>query len=225
MITTTSHQPQKKETTVTAAQPAARSRAKNPPPIMMKPAPKSRKPATGKAATAAKPVDLITLRDALPFFRSGRGKIETSWWNVTPSGDYTADLETGKAYARAFLPMMTFNAGASTLGCIVSHMAKAGRDPAKNTSKHRDIDNVALGFLIEIGNSLSAAIGSIALATVAMKQPSSDLAANFVKMVDSGSVLTMLQMQSRSSLYHDPGETIFTEPKIERLVAAQTRQR
>lgn len=69
--------------------------------------------------------DLTALRDALPFFKAGRGKTETSWWTVTPSGNYAADLETGKKYARDFLPMMTFNAGAATLGAIASDMAKA----------------------------------------------------------------------------------------------------
>jgi hypothetical protein len=188
-----------------------------PPPITTKTAPKSRK----RATAAAKPNDFDAIRNALPFFRLSRGKVETSWWNVTPSDNYSADLETGKAYARAFLPMMAFNAGASTLGVIVSHMALAGRDPAKNTSKHRAIDNVALGFLMEIGNSISAAIGSLALATVAMKKPKSDLGANFVKAVDRGSVLAMLKMQSRSTLYHDPGATIFTEPKIDAFAAEQ----
>jgi hypothetical protein len=36
---------------------------------------------------------------------------KSSWWNVTPSGGYSADLETGKEHARAFLTMMVFNAG------------------------------------------------------------------------------------------------------------------
>ena len=51
------------------------------------------------------------MRDALPFFRKGKRGEESSWWNVTPSGGYSADLETGKEHAHAFLPMMVFNAG------------------------------------------------------------------------------------------------------------------
>jgi hypothetical protein len=64
--------------------------------------------------------EAIAMRDALPFFRKGRGKVEMSWWDVKPSGDYAADLQTGEEYARAFLPMLSFNAGASDLGAIVS---------------------------------------------------------------------------------------------------------
>jgi hypothetical protein len=51
-----------------------------------------------------------------PFFKKGRGKAATSWWNVTPSGNYAADLETGMAYAKAFLPKLTFNSGALISG-------------------------------------------------------------------------------------------------------------
>ena len=86
---------------------------------------------TSKKETAAKGATAV--RDALPFFKKGRGKIPTSWWNVTPSGNYSADLETGMAYASAFLPMMKYNAGASSLGAIVSDMAKAGRNPEKKS--------------------------------------------------------------------------------------------
>src|SRR5450759_967742 len=76
--------------------------------------------------------DPTTLRNALPFFRKRRGKIGQSWWNVTPSGNYVADLKTGKAYASAFLPLLQFNAAASDLAVIASDMAKAGRDLANN---------------------------------------------------------------------------------------------
>src|ERR1700682_1765247 len=90
--------------------------------------PQSENQMTNAKANTKKPKsEAIALRDALPFFKKGRGKVATSWWNVTPSGDYATDLKTGKNYARAFLPMLTFNGGASALGAIVSDMAKAGR--------------------------------------------------------------------------------------------------
>lgn len=192
---------------MTTAHTAARSGAKNPPTILVKPAPKSRKRAIGKAAAAAKPDDLTAIRNALPFFKPGRGKVETSWWNVTPSGNYAVDLETGKAYARAFLPVMTFNAGASTLGTIVSDMAKAGRDPIKNPKSYRHIDAVALGFLMQIGGILQSAMASIGVATIALKDPKSDLGEKFIALVESGE---LLRGTNRSTLFHDPNASIFS---------------
>ena len=98
---------------------------------------------TTKQAAARKHA---AMRDALPFIKKGRGKVGISWWSVKPSGDYSADLETGMAYAKAFLPMMLYNAGASDLGIIVSHMALAGRK-SRDPKHRRGIDNIALGFL------------------------------------------------------------------------------
>lgn len=148
--------------------------------------------------------DAIATRDALPFFKKGRRKVATTWWNVTPSGDYVADLETGKAYARAFLPMLAFNAGASDLGCIVSHMAIAGRDNA-NVKNWRGIDAIALGFMLEIGGALQSAIVGMSIATVAIDRKSSDLGAKFVELMNSGNALHGL---NRSTLFHDPGSMI-----------------
>jgi hypothetical protein len=145
--------------------------------------------------------DATTLRDALPFFKKGHGKVATSWWNVTPSGNYSADLETGKQYARAFMPMLRFNAGASDLATIVSAMAKAGRDPANNPKDWRGIDAVALGFMMEIGGSLQAAMVGMAVATIAIEKPASDLGPKFVKLVKSGEALRGL---NRSTLFHNP---------------------
>jgi hypothetical protein len=158
-----------------------------------------------KAKTKAKN-DATAMRDALPFFRKRRGKVAASWWNVTPSGNYTADLETGMEYARAFLPMLTFNAGASDLGCIVSDMALAGRDPVKNPKDWHGIDNVALGFLMGIGGSLQSAIVSIAVAACAIEKPGSDLGPKFVALVKDGGAL---RGSNRSTLFHDPNACIF----------------
>jgi hypothetical protein len=52
--------------------------------------------------------------------------VQASWWNVTPSGDYAADLKTGREYAQQFLPLLSFNGGAAALGWIVNDMAIAG---------------------------------------------------------------------------------------------------
>jgi hypothetical protein len=145
------------------------------------------------------------LRDALPFFKKSRGKVATSWWNVTPTGNYSADLETGKDYARAFLPLMIFNAGPSTLGAIISEMAKAGRDPANNPKDWRGIDAVALGFMMEIGGSLQAGMASIAIAACAIEKPGSDLGPKFLEVVKAGNAMRGL---NRSTLFHNPNACI-----------------
>lgn len=150
------------------------------------------------------------LRDALPFFKKGRGKVKTSWWNVTPSGDYAADLQTGEEYARAFLPMMMYNAGASDLGAIVSHMALAGRK-SRNPKQRRGIDNIALGFLFGIGGSLQAAMGGVAIAASAIKHPEGTLGPEFLKLVEEGHAFNPLR---RNTLFHDPNATIFEKLSV-----------
>ena len=168
-----------------------------------------RTPIARSSAKASKPKaknEAIAMRDALPFFRKGRGKVETSWWNVTPSGNYAADLKTGGEYARAFLPMLSFNAGASDLGVIVSDMAKAGRNLANNPKEHRGIDAVALGFMIEIGGSMQAAMASVAIAVTAIKSPTSDLGERFLKMFEAGNAFRSL---NRSTPFHNPTANIF----------------
>jgi hypothetical protein len=160
-----------------------------------------------KAKNSAKAKsEATTIRDALPFFRNRRGKVAQSYWNVTPSGDYSANLETGKAYARAFMPMLRFNAGASDLAAIISDMAKAGRDAANNPKDWRGVDAVALGFMIEIGTSLQAAMVSIAVAAVAIERPASDLGPKFVELVKKGNAM---RMASRATLFHNPNACIF----------------
>ena len=157
---------------------------------------------TKRTNSTRKPKNEATeLRDALPFFKKGRGKVATSWWNVTPAGNYSADLETGKAYARAFMPMLRFNAGASDLAAIVSDMAKAGRDPANNPKDWRGIDAVAIGFMLEIGGALQSALLGMAVAAVAIEKPDSDLGPKFVELVKSGNALHAL---NRSTLFYNP---------------------
>jgi hypothetical protein len=166
-------------------------------------APKIRSAKTNKRKTAAK--GATAARDALPFFQKGRGKIPTSWWNVTPSGNYSADLETGMAYASAFLPLMKYNAGASSLGAIVSDMAKAGRNLEKGPGDERGIDNIALGFIMGIGGILQSTMGGIAIAAAAIQMPEGNLGAEFVKLVKSGHAFDPLR---RSTLFHDPDALI-----------------
>jgi hypothetical protein len=176
-----------------------------------KPIARRREPIVRSSARTSKPKanaknEAIAMRDALPFFRKGRGKVETSWWNVTPSGNYAADINTGEKFAKAFLPLLQFNAGASDLVAIVSDIARAGRDPAINPKEWSHIDSVATGFLLAIGGSLQAAMASLAIASTAIKNPTSDLGKKFLEVVEAGNAL---KPPNRSTLFHDPTASIF----------------
>ena len=94
---------------------------------------------------------------------------------------------------------------ASDLAAIVSDMAKAGRDPANNPKGWRGIDAVALGFMMEIGGALQSALLGMAVATVAIDKPGSDLGPKFVELVRSGNALHGL---NRSTLFHNPNACI-----------------
>ena len=149
--------------------------------------------------------DPTELRDALPFFRKKTRTKNASWWSVKPTGDYVADLETGKAYAREFFPLMQFNAGPASLGQIVSAMAFAGRR-RRGKKAYRGIDDIALGFLMELGGNLQAAIASVAIAATAIEMPDSDLGPKFVELVKAGNALNPL---GRCTLIHSPDAHIF----------------
>jgi hypothetical protein len=85
-------------------------------------------------------------------------------------------------------------------------MAKAGRDPVRNPKDWHGIDNVALGFMIEIGGSLQASIVGMVVAACAIEKPASDLGPKFVQLVKSGTALHSL---NRSTLFHNPNAHIF----------------
>src|SRR3984893_1772335 len=140
------NQPERRTAATHRAKRAGRMREHSPGPDHQNPSrPHKQKrdiPMTKRTNSTRQPKNEATaLRDALPFFKKGRGKVATSWWNVTPAGNYSADLETGKAYARAFRPLLRFNCGGSDLAIIVSHMALAGRDIEKAPKAWRGIDS------------------------------------------------------------------------------------
>lgn len=176
---------------------------------------KTRK-ATPKAR--AKKVPAATaLRNALPFIKlnsvsEGGG---VNYWSVIPSGNYTRDLATGKEYARAFLPMMAYNAGASELAAIVSDMALAARDLASRPQGHlavprwRGIDGVAMGFLFEIGGILQSLMGGAIVAASAIKGGKKAESAQFVAALESGELFKGL---GRATLLNDPNASIFDPP-------------
>jgi hypothetical protein len=94
---------------------------------------------------------LDALKAALPFVvkKRKRGKRgPPSFWSVTSSGDYVADLEEGKRFARLFLPILEYNLGPAMLAWIVLDMIRAGDDEKSK--------GLVIGFISEIGRYGSA---------------------------------------------------------------------
>lgn len=166
---------------------------------------------TQKATTKArgKVPAATALRNALPFIKlnsvsEGGG---VNYWNVTPSGNYTKDLATGREYAHAFLPMMAYNAGASELAAIASAMALAASHSA--VPKWRGIDSVAMGFMMEIGGILQGLMAGAAVAAWAIKDGKKAEGAQFVAALESGALYKGL---NRATMFNDPNGLIFDPP-------------
>lgn len=94
---------------------------------------------------------LKALKAALPFVekrkRGKRGR--PSFWSVSSSGNYVADLDEGKRFARLFLPILQYNLGPAMLAWIVLDMIRAGADEKS--------DGLVIGFCSEIGRYAAAA--------------------------------------------------------------------
>jgi hypothetical protein len=78
-------------------------------------------------------------------------------------------------------------------------------------NKERGIDDIALGFLMEIGGSLQSAMASISIATVAILHPDSDLGPKFVKSVKAVEALKPL---NRQTIFHDPDASVFDVAQV-----------
>ena len=86
----------------------------------------------------------------LPFFK--RQALCT--WDVTPSGDYFTDCETGRGYAKEFLRTCDGTDGWSMLiGHIVADMIRAGTNGAYPDG-HPKINGIVVGFMDVIGRRL-----------------------------------------------------------------------
>jgi hypothetical protein len=90
-------------------------------------------------------------RYRLPFFN----KKARCAWDVTPTGNYAADCETGRAYAVAFLKSCDASIGwSSLLSNIVADMIRAGTNGTFSDG-HPKINGVVVGFMSEIGRALT----------------------------------------------------------------------
>ncbi len=84
----------------------------------------------------------------MPFFN--RKKRWT--WDVTPTGNYTADCETGQAFAIDFLKSCEgTNGWASLLRSIVLDMISAGTD----ADGHPKAKGIIVGFMGVIGSAVT----------------------------------------------------------------------
>ena len=94
-------------------------------------------------------------RYPLPFFAAAR----LSTWAVKPTGRYSEDCQTGRAYAVEFLKSCDGTVGwGSLLASIVGDMIWAGPSGtfADGTAK---IDGVVVGFMSTIGKALIIGCG------------------------------------------------------------------
>jgi len=88
----------------------------------------------------------------LPFFNSKTGCM----WDVQPTGNYSADCETGHAYAIAFLKTADGSYGwNSLLGGIVTDMIQAGSHSVSEDG-HPHFNGVVSGFMSTIGRLVNA---------------------------------------------------------------------
>ena len=92
----------------------------------------------------------------LPFFNVKK----LSTWDVTPTGDYVVDCETGRAYAVEFLKSCDGTVGWSTmLGCIVADMIRAGPTGAFPSGRPK-VNGMVLGFMRVISSILDERMAS-----------------------------------------------------------------
>jgi hypothetical protein len=83
----------------------------------------------------------------LPFF----DRSHHSTWAIQPTGSYTADCETGRAYATEFLKSCDGTIGwSSLLAAIVADMILAGPSGAFPNG-HPQVNGIVIGFMGAIG--------------------------------------------------------------------------
>jgi len=102
-------------------------------------------------------------RNKLPFVAKAKSGSEF-WWNVTPSGEYEDDYQTGRAYAVAFWSIC---GGRPTcgidLGQILFAMHELPRPRTKAYRRHNglagSLSGIEIGFIRTIVKSLDMAVG------------------------------------------------------------------
>ena len=114
---------------------------------------------SARLARRAKLERQYAYRDKLPFVARNKSSGEF-WWNVTPSGRYEADYQTGKAYAVAFWSIC---GGRPTcgidLGQILFAMHERPRPRTKAYRRHNGLSGIETGFIRTIGEIVDLAVG------------------------------------------------------------------
>jgi hypothetical protein len=106
--------------------------------------------------------DEYAYRDKLPFMRSTTFRAP-NWWNVTPSGDYEIDCQTGQTYAAAFWRV---SGGRPLCGIELGQILLAMHDPGRRKSeplRHNGLSGIEVGFIRTIGEIMDIVIALPAL--------------------------------------------------------------
>jgi hypothetical protein len=89
----------------------------------------------------------------LPFFNTDAGPCT---WDVTPTGDYAADCETGRRYAIKFLRSCDGTVQwASLMGNITADMIRAGTNGTSANGRPK-VNGIVIGFMSVIGRAVCA---------------------------------------------------------------------
>jgi hypothetical protein len=92
----------------------------------------------------------------LPFFN---GK-ERCTWDVKPTGNYSSDLDIGRAFGIEFLKSCNGTCGWATLpGQIVGDMIRAGTGGQFPDGQSK-VDGIVTGFMSVIGDALAVVYGA-----------------------------------------------------------------
>jgi hypothetical protein len=98
--------------------------------------------------------DQYAYRRKLPFVGNDKGG---DWWNVTPSGRYEADYQTGKAYAVAFWRIC---GGRPNVGSDLGGILMAMHAPTRRRSqRHNGLSGIEVGFIRTIGEIIAITVG------------------------------------------------------------------
>jgi hypothetical protein len=88
----------------------------------------------------------------MPFFNRKR----RCSWDAAPTGNYTADCETGRAFAIEFLKSCDGSVGwASLMGQIVTDMINAGTIVGRWPNGRPKSNGIVIGFMSVIGSAVT----------------------------------------------------------------------
>lgn len=156
--------------------------------------------------------DKYAYRNKLPFMsRRTRALHHSSWWNVTPTGDYVADFQTGKEYATAFWRVC---GGRPTCGLELGEILFAMHDRGQRRS-HRwnGLSGIEIGFIRTIGTIIDLTTGAAVLAAYGPRRLASGKARVTNQQVRNAAKFTNILLEAK----HAQDQKFAAEIKGERL--------